>query len=510
MSAAPRGSPLAAPPAGAPAPARGAPGEPCRLPERLAAHARARTHAEAFRESGPTGRAISYGDLDTQVCELAALLRAQAPVGAVLVCCGNRLEVPIAYLAVLAAGGVVVPVHSRLTIPELAAIAQTVRASAIIGARDATPAAPGLTRIGIDAAGPPTLLTRVPARPPPVPGPTLLLQSSGTTGAPKFAIRSGPSLDAVAEAGARVQRLTPDDRILACIPLSHSYGMENGLLSPLWAGSAVRLVDGFDAPTALRELRAGATVFPGVPFMFEAMAKVIGDGGAGSLRLAYSAGSPMPATVAARFRDATGHAVGQLYGATELGLVTFADPSDPDFDPATVGRAAPGVRIAILDPADPARALPQGHEGQVAVATPSMLSGYLHQPAPTISGLFLTGDLGRIDDRGRLSITGRLTLLIEVGGLKVNPSEVERALLEHPDIAECVVLPLRLSDTIHRIRAIVTPRPGLPPESLSHDALRRFAQERLAPHKVPRTIEVRSSLPKSPSGKVLRRELESA
>jgi long-chain acyl-CoA synthetase len=483
MSAAPRGSPLAAPPAGAPAPARGAPGEPCRLPERLAAHARARTHAEAFRESGPTGRAISYGDLDTQVCELAALLRAQAPVGAVLVCCGNRLEVPIAYLAVLAAGGVVVPVHSRLTIPELAAIAQTVRASAIIGARDATPAAPG---------------------------PTLLLQSSGTTGAPKFAIRSGPSLDAVAEAGARVQRLTPDDRILACIPLSHSYGMENGLLSPLWAGSAVRLVDGFDAPTALRELRAGATVFPGVPFMFEAMAKVIGDGGAGSLRLAYSAGSPMPATVAARFRDATGHAVGQLYGATELGLVTFADPSDPDFDPATVGRAAPGVRIAILDPADPARALPQGHEGQVAVATPSMLSGYLHQPAPTISGLFLTGDLGRIDDRGRLSITGRLTLLIEVGGLKVNPSEVERALLEHPDIAECVVLPLRLSDTIHRIRAIVTPRPGLPPESLSHDALRRFAQERLAPHKVPRTIEVRSSLPKSPSGKVLRRELESA
>src|SRR5205085_2025638 len=113
-----------------------------------------------------------------------------------------------------------------------------------------------------------------PGRPlcePPVCGPALLLQSSGTTDTPRIAVRCGASLDAVADLYVRVLRLSPEDHIVACLPLSHSYGMETGLLAPIYAGCHVRLFDGFDAPSVLSGLGTGATVFPGVPFMFEAL-----------------------------------------------------------------------------------------------------------------------------------------------------------------------------------------------------------------------------------------------
>jgi long-chain acyl-CoA synthetase len=164
--------------------------------------------------------------------------------------------------------------------------------------------------------------------------------------------------------------------------------------------------------------------------------------------------------------------------------------------------------VRILDPGDPDHVLPAGTEGQVAVAAPSMLCGYVGADVPLAGAHFLTGDLGRLDERGRLHLTGRLKLLIDVGGLKVNPVEVERVLMEHPLVGECAVVPVRLSDTVERIRAVVAPAPGSPPGALNAEELRRFAQTRLAPHKVPRVVEIRGALPRSPAGKVLRSELE--
>jgi acyl-coenzyme A synthetase/AMP-(fatty) acid ligase len=286
--------------------------------------------------------------------------------------------------------------------------------------------------------------------------------------------------------------------------------METGLLIPVLAGCSVRLLDGFDAPVALRELRSGATVFPGVPYMFEALSLLASDGlGTGSLRLAFSAGAPMSPAVEAGFRARTGLRVGQLYGATELGWVAFGDPERSDFDPSSVGCPLPGVRVLILDPddADPERPVEIGVEGQVAVASPSMLSGYVGSPTPLRGGYFLTGDLGRLDASGNLTLTGRLSMHIDVGGLKVNAFEVEQVLLQHPGVGECVVVPLRMSETVNRIRAVLTPAIGVSPASLSADELRRFARARLAPHKVPRVFEIRDSLPRSASGKVQRHEL---
>jgi long-chain acyl-CoA synthetase len=134
-----------------------------------------------------------------------------------------------------------------------------------------------------------------------------------------------------------------------------------------------------------------------------------------------------------------------------------------------------------------------------------MLDRYLEGDAPILDGFFLTGDLGRLDERNRLWITGRLKLQIDVGGLKVNPTEVESLLLEHPAVADCVVLPMPISDTIGRVRAIVVPRPSASPTT---EELRHFLSARLAPYKIPRVIEFRDTLPRSAVGKVLRREVE--
>jgi acyl-CoA synthetase (AMP-forming)/AMP-acid ligase II len=169
-----------------------------------------------------------------------------------------------------------------------------------------------------------------------------------------------------------------------------------------------------------------------------------------------------------------------------------------------------GVSIRILDVDHPRidRPLPPDTEGQVAIAAPSMLSGYVDEPAPLLGGHFLTGDLGMLDEQGHLAITGRLKLLIDVGGRKVNPSEVEAVLRCHPDVGECVVVPMRLSQTVCRLRAIVTPaRPDI---ELSPQELRRFARQRLSACKVPRIFDIRPNLPTGPSGKVLRHLVEAS
>jgi len=136
------------------------------------------------------------------------------------------------------------------------------------------------------------------------------------------------------------------------------------------------------------------------------------------------------------------------------------------------------------------------------VRAPSMLSSYLDGEVPLVDGHLLTGDLARIGADGRITITGRQKLLIDVGAYKVNPLEVENELRTHPGVAECVVVAVAASETVQRLRAVVAIRDGEPRPTA--DGLRKFLRERLSPIKVPRIIEFVDSLPKSPTGKVLR------
>lgn len=342
---------------------------------------------------------------------------------------------------------------------------------------------------------------------------SLVLGSSGTTGPPRLVLREIASLDADARAVAGGLAMTPADVVLCVPPLCHSYGIDM-LLGTVLAGATLRVMTDFDARGAARQLTQGVTVLPGVPFVFESLARAEPGWAIGSpprdtaLRLAVSAGSSLGARVRRDFVNRWDVEVGQLFGATELGTVSVSIPGEVGFDPESVGVPLPGVSFRVLDPDDPTRALPVGSEGHLAVRALSMLSGYVGGELELVDGHLLTGDLARVDAAGRLTITGRLKQLIDAGGFKVNPLEVESMLSEHPEVVECAIVPLVLSDTIQRLTALVVPRdPAKPP---ADSELRGFLRVRLAPIKIPRRFEMVETLPRSPLGKLLRDKLHLA
>ena len=488
--------------------------------QRLIEHAEARGDAPALWEvgvCGGPGRWMSYRELADAVGSVAVAVDRGLPAGAaVILCLPNKTDCVVGFFAVLAADRTVFPVHPNLTDAELVTAAQRSRAGGIIGDERAVSA---LGSIGL-------IEVRVPAEVAPVAthdawpvfrgpgeGARLLLQSSGTTGQPKIVQRSGPSLDAVARNVAESTQLTPDDHILGLVPACHSYGVENVMLGPVYGGACVHLCRRMDSAVILDQLtKGGITVFPGVPSTFEMLAQV-GEGSDSlpSLRSAYSAGSNLPLPVFEAFERRFGVRVGQLYGMTEIGSVTFNDASAEGHDAMGVGAGMAGVRIRIVDPdtQDLESPLPAGLDGEVAVAAPSMLTGYLNdtdgkcETPPTMrNGFFLTGDRGHLDERGRLTITGRLKLIVDIGGLKVNLLEVEQVLGEHKAVGACLVNAVAVSETVSRLKAYVIPAsPDAPP---SPESLRAFMRARLAAHKVPRTFEIRDSLPRSATGKIRR------
>lgn len=468
-----------------------------RLLEKLRHHANTAPGRIAYRDMA-SGEELSYRDLSRRVAGVATRLQVMLPAQAVtLICCPNSLDFPPAFLGALAAGCAAFPISTECPARELQRAADRAGATLVIG-NDAV-----LRAVGVGDRQCLSLreLHEAQAETWPVgcsvgTRTRLLLLSSGSTGMPKIVCRSGDALDAVSDQMCRAIDICPMDRLLATVPLCHSYGIEHGLLAPLWAGATAHLCRGLDLPLVLRELSTGGiTVVPGVPSMFEMLTQV-GDGfPLSSVRAAYAAGAPLPASISNSFAQKYGVRITQLYGATEIGSVAYSDPRRAEFDPASVGRPMDGVNIRIAD------------DGQVWISARSMFSGYMGEnQSPIVDGFFPTGDLGRIDEHGNLTITGRIKLLIDIGGLKVNPQEVEEVLRQHPDVGDCVITPVRQSETILRLKAIVTPKYA--GQTLDVESLRQFARERLTTHKVPRLFEVRASLPRTATGKLSREKIE--
>ncbi len=479
----------------------------------LAQHARARPDALAVREIGEWGeeRCITWRELRASAGALASRLRdSRRRVGVVLVVSRNRIELLVAMLGGLWAEASVLPVSPELPSLELAATARRSGAGIAIGDREVLEALADAVpdRIPDDTLAPGGHGTA--AYPWASGGGSLLLATSGTTGLPRLVRRDSPALDAVGTNCARAIGIDATDVMLAAVPLHHSYGIDQVVLAAVIAGCTIELHRRFNAARVRRGLlERGVSVLPGVPVMFDALARQSLDPvRAPRLRRAYSAGSPLPRRIFDGFARNWGIELGQVYGATEFGSVTFNDPTGADLDPEAAGRPMDGVTLRILDARDPDpdRPLPPDAEGQVAVAAPSMMRAYVDEAAPSLAGGFLlTGDLGRLDERGRLRLTGRLKLLVDVGGINVNPVEVEAVLTRHPGVREAVVLALPFSDTATRLKAIVVPEPGC---ELGRQELQRFAREHLIHYKVPRVFEIRSTVPRSATGKILRKELE--
>jgi long-chain acyl-CoA synthetase len=337
--------------------------------------------------------------------------------------------------------------------------------------------------------------------------------SSGSTGTPKRIVRRQSNLVAEADNFTATVGLGPDDVIYGAVPFFHAHGLGNCVLAAARSGAALVVEPAFEPRAALAALeRERVTVLPGVPFLFRMLAEAsVGRRfDASSLRLCFSAGAPLPAEIFASFSQRVGQPLRQLYGCSEAGSVTINLDPDAAGTAGSVGTPVRNVTVSVLDESD--RPCPPGVPGEVEIASPALGRSAGEAPEERAAwrhGRFLTGDLGRLDAAGRLEITGRKKLYISTAASKVDPVDVERCLAGHPEVAEVVVVGVRSRGGDEIVKAVIVPRRRCAPAR--EDGLRREqvsrCREQLADFKVPRQIEFRDEIPRSPLGKVLRKYL---
>ncbi|HWV50667.1 MAG TPA: long-chain-fatty-acid--CoA ligase [Microbacterium sp.] len=352
-----------------------------------------------------------------------------------------------------------------------------------------------------------------------VPGPglsdTALLQyTSGTTGLPKGAILSHANLRANAMQGrAWVPGLVDgEETFYAVLPLFHAYGMTLCLTFAMSIGARLVLFPSFDLGLVTEAARSAPPTFlPAVPPIYDALARAATRGtiDLSSVRFAISGAMSLPLATVQRWEEATGGLLVEGYGMTESSPVALGNPMGSTRRPGTVGVPFPSTEIRIVDPDDPRNDRQIGERGELLIRGPQVFHGYWGRPGDTADALLpdgwlRTGDIAEVSADGFVTIVDRLKELIITGGFNVSPSEVEDALVAHPDVVAAAVVGLPRSSGGEEVAAAVVLRPGA---ALDADALRDFCRTRLTPYKVPRRIVVVDDLPRSLIGKVLRRQV---
>jgi long-chain acyl-CoA synthetase len=255
--------------------------------------------------------------------------------------------------------------------------------------------------------------------------------------------------------------------------------------------------------------RDKVTVFEGVPTMFSAMlhAPEAGSADVASLRLCVSGGSAMPVEVMRSFEETFGCIVLEGYGLSETSPVASFNHPHAERKPGSIGTPIRGVEMRLVD--DDGKDVDDGEVGEIAIRGENVMKGYWQRPEDTATAIpddwFLTGDLARQDDDGYFFIVDRKKEMIIRGGYNVYPREIEEALYEHPAVAEVACIGISHPDLGEEVVAAVALKPGA---SADPEELKAFAKERVAAYKYPRHVWLVDSLPKGPTGKILRRSVE--
>lgn len=347
------------------------------------------------------------------------------------------------------------------------------------------------------------------ARPTAISAERVVQFTSGAGGPSKAVPKTVANLENELENFASRLNLGVEDATVCAAPLSHAYGLVNGLLLPLFTGRTTVLMDWFlpnDAVDLIRHYRA--RVFAGVPVMYKAVAEAHGPTVAdvASLRLCFSAGSPLSEGVFRAFKTRYRIPINQQYGTTETGTLAVNLLDGEQTNPLAVGRALGGREIQLIGDGRPAA---PGECGEVTIRSGGTMAGYLGDETATAErlrdGWYWTGDLGYIDSGGDLVLQGRRSWMINVAGLKVDPAEVEDVIAAFDGVVECAVVPLLHEGSGSVVKAVVVVR-----QETSAEAIQRFCRNRLAAHKVPRQVVFVDALPRGATGKVLRKELVKA
>lgn len=351
---------------------------------------------------------------------------------------------------------------------------------------------------------------RWPARPDPD-DLACLLYTSGTSGKPKGVMLSHHNLVSNARQCLQHVDLHTGDVLLGVLPQFHSFGLTVLTILPLIRGLKAVYSARFVPQQIVRLCREHKpTLFVGIPSMYNALlsAKQATPEDFAGFRYVVSGGEALPQDVLERFRERFGRTICEGYGLTETSPVTnWCRPHE--WRPRSVGKPLPGVEQRIIDPAT-GRTLPPGRDGEVIIRGPNLMRGYYNLPEETAraidrAGWFHTGDMGRFSDDGHLSITGRIKEMLIVGGENVYPREIEEVINRHPAVKASGVVgrqdPMRGEIPI----AFIELEDGA---AFDEKAILALCRENLAGYKVPRDIRVLDSLPRSATGKILRRELQ--
>jgi len=335
-----------------------------------------------------------------------------------------------------------------------------------------------------------------------------ILYTSGTTGRSKGAMLTCENLSSNAAVLTEYWRFTSDDVLLHALPIFHTHGLFVATNVVLMAGASMIFLPKFDPADVFRALPR-ATVMMGVPTFYTRLLKDArtNRNTMAHMRLFISGSAPLLAETHREWQARTGHAILERYGMTETGMLT-SNPYDGERVPGSVGFPLPGVELRISDP-ETGRPLGNGKIGMIEVRGPNVCKGYWRMPEKTKAefrsdGFFITGDLGKIDRRGYVSIVGRGKDLVISGGYNVYPKEVESEIDAIPGVVESAVFGVPHPDFGEGVTAAVVKDKQA---KLDEDAIVKALEGRLAKYKLPKHVLFLESLPRNTMGKVLKGEL---
>jgi long-chain acyl-CoA synthetase len=340
--------------------------------------------------------------------------------------------------------------------------------------------------------------------------PAVIIYTSGTTGTPKGATLTHANISAAAHVARELVDAGPDSVTLATLPLFHVFGMNSVMNVTVLARGLLTLLPRFEPGKALEIIaRDRVTTFAGVPTMYTAMLNHPDRDAydASSLGLCVSGGSALPVEVLHGFDAAFDCTVLEGYGLSETtGMASFNLP-DRERKPGSIGLPVGGTEIKVVDDDD--NEVPQGEPGEIVIRGPFVMQGYWGRDDATEEtmrgGWFHTGDVATIDSDGYVFIVDRKKDLIIRGGYNVYPREIEEVLYSHPAVREAAVIGMRHESLGEEVAAAVALKDG---ESATPEELRDFLKERVAAYKYPRAVWIVDELPKGPTGKILKREIE--
>jgi long-chain acyl-CoA synthetase len=342
----------------------------------------------------------------------------------------------------------------------------------------------------------------------------VLQYTGGTTGVPKGAMLSHQNIVVNCLQCLRwfPQARHGREKVLAVLPFFHVFALTVAEMVGIAGGFEIILLPRFDLKQVLQAIeRKQPTMFPGVPTIYTAINnyKDVARYDLSSIKYCLSGGAPLPLEVKAEFERLSGCQLAEGYGLSETSPVVTANPIGGLNKAGSIGLPVPGTIVEIMALDTPGEAMPQGERGEVCVRGPQVMLGYWRQPEATEkvlqNGRFHTGDVGFVDEDGYVFLVDRIKDLIIAGGYKIYPRNVEEAIYTHPAVAECVVIGVPHPYRGQTVKAFVARRPGM---NLDEAELCEFLRPRLSPIEMPKQIEFRDTLPKTPIGKLSKKILQ--